>query len=383
MIPFMTEQIYQNIVRNIDKNAPESIHLCDYPEVKEEWIDLALESDMDEVLDTVVMGRAARNTANIKNRQPIAQMYVKADHELSEFYVKIIEEELNVKKVTFTEDVRAFTSYTFKPQLKTVGPKYGKLLGRIRQALTELDGSAAMDTLNESGALTFDFDGQEALKDSRVLIVGLGGLGCAASQYLASAGVGNLTLLDFDTVSLSNLQRQTLHSDATVGQPKVESARDALTRINPHIAITPVNALLDDAELAAMIAKHDLVLDCTDNVAVRNQLNAGCFAAKVPLVSGAAIRMEGQITVFTYQDGEPCYRCLSRLFGENALTCVEAGVMAPLIGVIGSLQAMEAIKLLAGYGKPASGKIVMYDAMTCQFREMKLMRNPGCEVCGQ
>ena len=188
----------------------------------------------------------------------------------------------------------------------------------------------------------FDFDGQEALKDSRVLIVGLGGLGCAASQYLASAGVGNLTLLDFDTVSLSNLQRQTLHSDATVGQPKVDSARDALTRIN-----------------------------------------AGCFAAKVPLVSGAAIRMEGQITVFTYQDGEPCYRCLSRLFGENALTCVEAGVMAPLIGVIGSLQAMEAIKLLAGYGKPASGKIVMYDAMTCQFREMKLMRNPGCEVCGQ
>ena len=216
----------------------------------------------------------------------------------------------------------------------------------------------------------FDFDGQEALKDSRVLIVGLGGLGCAASQYLASAGVGNLTLLD-------------LHSDATVGQPKVESARDALTRINPHIAITPVNALLDDAELAALIAEHDLVLDCTDNVAVRNQLNAGCFAAKVPLVSGAAIRMEGQITVFTYQDGEPCYRCLSRLFGENALTCVEAGVMAPLIGVIGSLQAMEAIKLLAGYGKPASGKIVMYDAMTCQFREMKLMRNPGCEVCGR
>ena len=116
-----------------------------------------------------------------------------------------------------------------------------------------------------------DFDGHEALKDSRVLVVGLGGLGCAASQYLASAGVGNLTLLDFDTVSLSNLQRQTLHSDATVGQPKVESARDALTRINPHIAITPVNALLDDAELAAMIAKHDLVLDCTDNVAVRNQ----------------------------------------------------------------------------------------------------------------
>lgn len=228
----------------------------------------------------------------------------------------------------------------------------------------------------------FDFDGQEALKEARVLVVGLGGLGCASSQYLASAGVGHLTLLDFDTVSLSNLQRQTLHSDATLDQPKVVSAQAALSRINPHVTITPVNALLDETALRALIAEHDLVLDCTDNVAIRNQLNAGCFAAKIPLISGAAIRMEGQVTVFTYKEGEPCYRCLSRLFGENALTCVEAGVMAPLIGVIGSLQAMEAIKLLARYGQPASGKIVMYDAMTCQFREMKLMRNPGCEVCG-
>ena len=228
----------------------------------------------------------------------------------------------------------------------------------------------------------FDFEGQEALKEARVLVVGVGGLGCAATQYLAGAGVGHLTLLDFDTVSVSNLQRQTLHSDATVGQPKVLSARDALARINPYIAITPVNALLDESEIHTLITEHDLVLDCTDNVSIRNQLNAGCFAARVPLVSGAAIRMEGQITVFTYQEGEPCYRCLSRLFGENVLTCVEAGVMAPLIGVIGSLQAMEAIKLLANYGKPASGKIVMYDAMTCQFREMKLMRNPTCEVCG-
>ena len=229
----------------------------------------------------------------------------------------------------------------------------------------------------------FDFEGQEALKEARVLVVGVGGLGCAATQYLAGAGVGHLTLLDFDTVSVSDLQRQTLHSDATVGQPKVLSARDALARINPYIAITPVNALLDESEIHTLITEHDLVLDCTDNVSIRNQLNAGCFATRVPLVSGAAIRMEGQITVFTYQEGEPCYRCLSRLFGENALTCVEAGVMAPLIGVIGSLQAMEAIKLLANYGKPASGKIVMYDAMTCQFREMKLMRNPGCEVCSR
>ncbi|UXY09501.1 molybdopterin-synthase adenylyltransferase MoeB [Kosakonia sp. ML.JS2a] len=228
----------------------------------------------------------------------------------------------------------------------------------------------------------FDFDGQEQLKAARVLVTGLGGLGCAAAQYLAAAGVGQMTLLDFDTVALSNLQRQTLHSDASIGMAKVDSARDSLLRINPHVHYTTLNALLDEADLFAQIAAHDLVLDCTDNVAIRNQLNAGCFRHKTPLVSGAAIRMEGQISVFTWQENAPCYRCLSRLFGENALTCVEAGVMAPLVGVIGSLQAMEAIKVLTHYGTPAAGKIVMYDAMTCQFREMKLLRNPACEVCG-
>ncbi len=228
----------------------------------------------------------------------------------------------------------------------------------------------------------FDFEGQERLKASRVLVVGLGGLGCAAAQYLAAAGVGQMTLLDFDTVALSNLQRQTLHSDATIGQPKVASAKASLARINPLVQLDTLNALLDEPALFAQIAAHDLVLDCTDNVTIRNQLNAGCFAHKVPLVSGAAIRMEGQISVFTWGEGEPCYRCLSRLFGDNALTCVEAGVMAPLVAIIGSLQAMEAIKVLTHYGTPAAGKIVMYDALTCQFREMKLMRNPECEVCG-
>ena len=228
----------------------------------------------------------------------------------------------------------------------------------------------------------FDFDGQEKLKASRVLIVGLGGLGCAAAQYLAAAGVGRLTLLDFDTVSLSNLQRQTLHRDATIGQPKVDSAREMLAAINPHIRLETVNALLDEQQLAGLVAQHEVILDCTDNVEIRNQLNRSCFLHKRPLVSGAAIRMEGQISVFTYQANEPCYRCLSRLFGEGTLSCVEAGVMAPLVGIIGSLEAMEAIKLLANYGTPASGKIVLYDAMTCQFREMKLARNPQCEVCG-
>ena len=157
MIPFMTEDIYQNLVRKIDKNAPESIHLCDFPEVHEAWIDKELEASMEEVLDIVVLGRAARNTANIKNRQPVGRMFVKAGKELPEFYRQIVEDELNVKKVIFTDDVRAFTSYTFKPQLKTVGPKYGKQLGNIKNALAGVDGNAAMDTLNETGVLTFDF----------------------------------------------------------------------------------------------------------------------------------------------------------------------------------------------------------------------------------
>ena len=171
LIPFMTEQIYQNLVRNIDKTAPESIHLCDYPEADESCIDEKLEDNMDEVLKIVVMGRAARNTANIKNRQPIGRMFVKAPHELSVFYQEIIEDELNVKSVVFTDDVRDFTSYSFKPQLKTVGPKYGKQLNNIRKALSEVDGNTAMDTLNEKGALTFDFDGSEVVLTKEDLLI--------------------------------------------------------------------------------------------------------------------------------------------------------------------------------------------------------------------
>ena len=161
MIPFMTEQIYQNLVRSIDKNAPESVHLCDFPTVDESRIDKKLEADMDNVLKLVVMGRACRNASNIKNRQPIGQMFVKAGFELPEYYQTIVADELNVKKIKFTDDVRDFTSYTFKPQLKTVGPKYGKLLGGIRAALDSLDGNAAMDELNASGALKLDVNGQE------------------------------------------------------------------------------------------------------------------------------------------------------------------------------------------------------------------------------
>ena len=171
MIPFMTEDIYQNLVRSIDKDAPESVHLCDFPTANKEWIDKELEDNMEHLLDIVVMGRACRNTANIKNRQPIAKMYVKADYKLSEFYVTIIEDELNVKSVEFTDNIENFISYTFKPQLKTVGPKYGKLLGGIRQALSTLDGNKAMAELRSSGELKLDINGNEVVLSESDLLV--------------------------------------------------------------------------------------------------------------------------------------------------------------------------------------------------------------------
>ncbi|MBB3305172.1 MULTISPECIES: molybdopterin-synthase adenylyltransferase MoeB [Enterobacterales] len=229
----------------------------------------------------------------------------------------------------------------------------------------------------------FDFDGQEKLKASRVLVVGLGGLGCAAAPYLASAGVGHLTLLDFDTVSFSNLQRQILHSDAKIGMAKVASAQQQLAAINPHCQLEPIDAQLDDAQLSALIARHDAVVDCTDNVDTREQINRLCFQHKVPLISGAAIRMEGQLSVFTWQPGEPCYRCISRLFGDQVLSCVEAGVMAPLVGVVGAMQAMETLKVLTTFGQPASSRLLMYDAMSAEFRSMKVAQDAHCEVCGE
>jgi len=225
-------------------------------------------------------------------------------------------------------------------------------------------------------------EGQQAIRAARVLAVGAGGLGSPAACYLAAAGVGTLVLADDDVVDLTNLQRQILHRTTSVGEAKAVSGQRTLHELNPECNVIALTERLTGERLRDEVMQAEVVLDCSDNFATRHAINRACVATKTPLVSGAAIRMEGQISVFTYADGEPCYRCLSRLVGENALTCVEAGVMAPLVGVIGSLQAMEAIKVLAHYGTPAAGKIVMYDAMTCQFREMKLMRNPGCEVCG-
>ena len=190
MIPFMTEEIYLNIVAGIDKTAPESIHLCDFPVANEAYIDKELEANMDEVLRIVVVGRACRNAANIKNRQPIGKMYVKAETELSDFYKEIIEDELNVKEVEFTDDVRAYSSYSFKPQLKTVGPKYGKLLGKIKQALSEVDGNTAMDELNEKGQLTFNFDGEtvELTKDDLLIEI-------AQTEGFESGNDGDITVV--------------------------------------------------------------------------------------------------------------------------------------------------------------------------------------------
>ncbi len=227
----------------------------------------------------------------------------------------------------------------------------------------------------------FDFDGQEALKASSILIIGAGGLGCASSQYLVAAGIGSLTLVDDDTVELSNLQRQVLHSEQTLGEKKVLSAKMALNRINPHSCINTIDKRLSDNELRELIATHDLVLDGSDNVDTRNQLNRLCFESKTPLISGAAIRMEGQVSVYTYQDNEPCYQCLSSLFGQQALTCVEAGVMSPVVGIIGSIQALEAIKVLTHYGQPLTNKLLILDALSMNWREMKLAKMANCPVC--
>ncbi len=190
MIPFMTEDIYQNLVRSVDSTAIESIHLCDFPEVNEAHIDKELEDNMERVLKVVVLGRACRNKSNIKNRQPIGKMFVKADFELSEFYKEIIADELNIKEVEFTDDVRAFTSYSFKPQLRTVGPKYGRFLGKIKEALAALDGNAAMDTLNAGEPLTFDFDGEKVVLEMEDLLIDM-----AQVEGYVSEGEGELTVV--------------------------------------------------------------------------------------------------------------------------------------------------------------------------------------------
>ncbi|MEH6565609.1 MAG: molybdopterin-synthase adenylyltransferase MoeB [Halopseudomonas sp.] len=229
-----------------------------------------------------------------------------------------------------------------------------------------------------------DIAGQQRLLNSRVLIVGLGGLGAPVALYLAAAGVGELLLADHDRVDLTNLQRQIIHHSQSVGQLKVDSAAERLQALNPQVRCRPLPQALTGEALRDAVAAVDLVLDCSDNFATRQAVNAACFALGRPLVSGAAIRLEGQLSVFDPRDAaSPCYQCL---YGageaeEGALSCSEAGVLGPLVGLVGSLQALEALKLLAGFGTPMMGRLLLIDALDSRFREMRVRRDPACGCC--
>ncbi len=247
--------------------------------------------------------------------------------------------------------------------------------------MAELTPQQALRYARQINLPKMDLEGQERLLNGHVVIVGLGGLGCAAAQYLCAAGVGYLTLIDHDEVDISNLQRQILHLPESVGLPKVASAKRQLKKQNPDIKILAVDQKLDGILLQELLKYKPVVLDCTDNLDTRILINKLCFEFKNPLVSGAAIRMEGQLMVFTYKDGEPCYQCVSHMFGEQNLSCVEAGVLSPLVGVIGNLQAVEAIKILSNMGQPMTSCMLHYDAMEGAFRKLKISPYEKCCVC--
>ena len=226
-----------------------------------------------------------------------------------------------------------------------------------------------------------DMAGQQHLLESTVLIIGMGGLGSPAAMYLAAAGVGHLILVDFDIVELSNLQRQIIHRTKSLGRLKVESARDNLREINPEIRITTINEKLSGSNLREAIAQADVVIDGSDNFATRFAINDACVAEKKPLVSGAAIGFEGQLSVFLNDGSGPCYRCLYKEEGGDALRCSETGVLAPVVGIIGSMQAIEAMKIVTGAGDTLHGRLLLLDALTMEMRQMKLRKDPGCQTC--
>jgi adenylyltransferase/sulfurtransferase len=228
---------------------------------------------------------------------------------------------------------------------------------------------------------SFGIEGQERLRAARVLVVGLGGLGSPVAMYLTAAGVGRLVLADFDAVDLSNLQRQILHTTERIGLPKAESARLALAALNPEVDLVTVKRSLSEDTLPALVADVELVVDGSDNFATRFAVNAACVRARRPLVSGAAIRMEGQVATFSGQPGGPCYQCLyPRDVGMDE-TCSANGVLAPVVGIIGSIQATEAIKVLAGLGEPLFGRLLLLDAAAMEWRSLRLMADPACPIC--
>ncbi len=228
-------------------------------------------------------------------------------------------------------------------------------------------------------------EGQQRLLGSHALIIGVGGLGSAAALYMAASGVGKLTLCDHDTVDFSNLQRQIIHRTATVGQPKVISAQATLHEINPEVECVPLQIRADEVRLNELIAQADIVLDCSDNFATRYAVNCASLAQCIPLVSGAAIQFHGQVAVFDYrQDDAPCYNCL---FPEDSeaeeLRCATTGVFAPLVGIIGTLQAGEALKLLMGINRGLSGKLLSVNALDMNILRSSLSKDPACSVCSE
>lgn len=229
-----------------------------------------------------------------------------------------------------------------------------------------------------------EIEGQQRLLNARCLIIGLGGLGSPASMYLAAAGVGTLVLSDFDSVDLSNLQRQIIHSTLDIDKPKVESARARLSALNPDSAIEIYDRQLNSDELAFEVSRADVVLDCSDNFQTRFAVNRACVTSRKPLVSGATIRFEGQISVFDLRDASsPCYNCLYAESAELSESCIRNGVIAPLTGIIGSIQALEAIKLVSRAGKPLAGRLLLLDALTMEWNTIKLPKNPGCPTCSK
>ena len=227
-------------------------------------------------------------------------------------------------------------------------------------------------------------EGQEKLLAARVLIVGMGGLGSPVAMYLAASGIGHLVLTDFDVVELSNLQRQIIHHTDDVGENKVASARAAIHDLNPNVQVTAIPWVLEDDELAREIRDADVVIDACDNFESRFELNAVCWRLSTPLVSAAAMRMDGQVTVFDARNPDsPCYRCLYSDESTEGEACSQVGVLAPLLGIVGSIQATEAMKLIVGMGTPLVGRVMVLDALDMEWRTLKLRKDPHCPVCAE
>jgi molybdopterin-synthase adenylyltransferase len=254
--------------------------------------------------------------------------------------------------------------------------------GDVRSTLAELGDEQLLRYSRHILLPEIDVAGQQKLLAARVLVIGLGGLGSPAAMYLAASGVGHLVVADGDKVDLTNLQRQIVHNTAAVGERKTDSALQTLRALNPDIEIVPVAERLDHANLRREVARADVVLDATDNFATRYAINRACVAERKPLVSGAVVRFEGQVSVFRADhDASPCYACLFKETNEPDEACSQMGVLAPVAGIIGCIQATETLKLLLDLGETLEGKLLLLDARTMEWRNMKLRRDPACAVC--